>query len=142
LRFVFDTNVYVSAAILVDSKPRRALDFALQCGKVLLSYAVLAEVYEVLSRKQFRRYVDDEDIRRFLGALTRDTESVDVTVRIAACRDSSDDKFLELAVSGSATHIVTGDLDLLELDPFQGIRIIRPQTFLELIQASGVADQT
>jgi predicted nucleic acid-binding protein len=58
---------------------------------------------------------------------------VDVNVRVAACRDSSDDKFLELAVSGSATHIITGDSDLLELDPFQGIRIIRPQTFLELI---------
>lgn len=131
MRCVFDTNVYVSAAILSDSKPRRALDLALQRGKVLLSYAVLTEVYEVLSRKQFRRYVDDEDIRRFLSALTRETESVDVNIRIAACRDSSDDKFLELAVSGRASHIVTGDLDLLELDPFRGIRIIRPQVFLD-----------
>jgi uncharacterized protein len=133
LRLVFDTNVYVSAAIYADSKPRRALDLALQRGKVLLSHAALTEVYEVLSRKQFRRYVDEEDIRRFLGALTRETESVDVNVRIAACRDSSDDKFLELAVSGNATHIVTGDSDLLELDPFRGIRIIRPQDFLELM---------
>ena len=140
MRCVFDTNVDVSAAILADSKPRRVLELALKRGKVLLSYAALTEVYEVLSRKQFRRYVDDEDIRRFLGALTLETESVDVNVRIAACRDSSDDKFLELAVSGSATHIVTGDLDLLELDPFRGIRIIRPQTFLELIHASGAGD--
>jgi putative PIN family toxin of toxin-antitoxin system len=133
LRCVFDTNVYVSAAILADSKPRRALDLALQRGRVLLSFAVLTEVYEVLARKQFRRYVNDEDIRLFLRTLTRETVSVDVNVRVAACRDSSDDKFLELAVSGSATHIITGDSDLLELDPFQGIRIIRPQTFLELI---------
>jgi putative PIN family toxin of toxin-antitoxin system len=137
LRCVFDTNVYVSAAILADSKPRRALDFALQHGKVLLSFATITEVYEVLNRKQFRRYVNDEDIRLFLRALTRETESVDVNVRIAACRDSSDDKFLELAVSGNATHIVTGDLDLLELDAFQGIRIIRPQTFLELMATLG-----
>jgi uncharacterized protein len=139
LRCVFDTNVCVSAAILADSKPRRALDLALQRGKVLLSFAALTEVYEVLSRKQFRRYVNDEDIRRFLGALTRETESVDVNVRIAACRDSSDDKFLELAVSGGATHIVTGDSDLLDLDPFRGIRIIRPRTFLELIATPGSA---
>jgi putative PIN family toxin of toxin-antitoxin system len=133
LRCVFDTNVYVSAAILADSKPRQALDFALERGKVLLSLAAITEVYEVLNRKQFRRYVDDEDIRRFLGALARETESVDVNVRIAACRDSSDDKFLELAVSGHATHVVTGDSDLLELDPFRGIRIVRPQIFLELM---------
>ena len=55
-----------------------------------------------------------------------------MNVRIAACRDSSDDKFLELAVSGSATHVVTGDLDLLELDPFRDIQIVRPQEFLDL----------
>lgn len=41
-------------------------------------------------------------------------------------------KFLELAVSGRATHIVTGDSDLLALHPFQGIQILPPHSFLEL----------
>jgi len=131
LRFVFDTNVLVSALLLPDSKPRKALERALQNGKVLLSYAVLAELYEVLSRKQFRRYIDEEDIRTFVAALTREAEWVDVNVRIAACRDSKDDKFLELGVSGHATHVVTGDSDLLALDPFQGIRIVPPQELLK-----------
>ncbi len=139
MRCVFDTNVYVSAAIVADSIPRRALDLAFERGRVLLSFASLTEIYEVLGRKQFRRYVDDEDIRRFLSALTRETETVDADLRIAACRDSSDDKFLELAVSGRATHIETGDSDLLELDPFRGIRIVRPQEFLELIAMPGSA---
>lgn len=70
MRFVFDTNVLVSALLLPDSKPRKALDMALRKGKVLLSYAALAELYEVLSRKQFRRYVDEEDVRLFVAALT------------------------------------------------------------------------
>jgi predicted nucleic acid-binding protein len=43
LRFVFDTNVLISALLLPDSKPRKALDLALLKGKILLSYAVLAE---------------------------------------------------------------------------------------------------
>jgi putative PIN family toxin of toxin-antitoxin system len=86
----------------------------------------------VLSRKQFRRYVDRDDIRRFLSALTREAEWIDVDVQIAACRDPKDDKFLELAISGHATHIVTGDSDLLALDPFRGIRILPPHLFLEL----------
>jgi len=132
LRCVFDTNVLVSALLLSDSKPRQALDLALQKGKVLLSFAVLAELYEVLSRKQFRRYVDEEDVRRFLAALTREAQWVDVDVRIAACRDPKDDMFLELAVSGRATHIVTGDSDLLALNPFRGIQILSSHSFLEL----------
>jgi len=132
LRCVFDTNALVSALLLPDSKPRQALDLALREGKVLLSFAVLAELYEVLSRKKFRRYVDEEDIRTFVATLTREAQWISVDVRIAVCRDSKDDKFLELAVGGHATHIITGDSDLLALNPFQDIQILTPKAFLEL----------
>jgi len=132
LRCVFDTNVLVSALLLPDSKPRHALELALREGRILLSFATLAELNEILSRKRFRRYVDEEDIRSFLAALTRESQWVDVDVRIQACRDPKDDKFLELAVSGRGSHIVTGDSDLLALHPFQGIQILPPHRFLEL----------
>jgi putative PIN family toxin of toxin-antitoxin system len=130
LRCVFDTNVLVSALLLPDSKPRHALELAIQKGRVLLSFAALAEIYEVLGRKKFLRYIDEEDIRSFLAALTLEAEWVEIDVRITACRDPKDDKFLELAVSGRATHIVTGDSDLLALNPFQGIEILPPHRFL------------
>lgn len=129
---MFDTNVLVSALLIPDLTPRRALDRAWREGEVLLSFALLAELTEVLSRKQFRRYVDEEDVRRFLGALTREAEWVEVSVEIKACRDSDDDKILELGVSGSASFIVTGDGDLLVLNPFRGMQIVTPQAFLNI----------
>jgi putative PIN family toxin of toxin-antitoxin system len=132
LRCVFDTNVLVSALLLPDSKPRHALNRALREGKVMISFSALAELHEVLSRKRFRRYVDEEDVRSFLAALTREAEWVDVQIQIQACRDPKDDKFLELAVSGQGTHIVTGDTDLLALNPFRGIAILPPHRFLEI----------
>jgi uncharacterized protein len=132
LRCVLDTNVLVSALLVPRSKPRQALDRAAREGKVLLSFAVLSELYSVLSRERFRRYVDEEDVRLFLAALTREAEWIDVENEIAACRDPKDDKFLSLAVSGRASHIVTGDADLLVLDPFQGIEILTPDAFLRL----------
>jgi putative PIN family toxin of toxin-antitoxin system len=128
---VFDTNVLVSASLLPNSKPRKALDLALSQGKLLLSLPALAELCEVLSRKRFRRYINEEDIRIFIAVLTREAEWVEVDVRIAACRDPKDDKFLELAVSGRATCIVSGDFDLLTLTPFQGIPIMTAQALLE-----------
>ena len=131
MRFVFDTNVLVSAALLPSSKPRRALDLALKPGKLLLSFPILAELCEVLSREKFRRYIDEEDVRTFVAVLTREAEWVDVDLRITACRDPKDDKFLELGVTGRATCIVSGDSDLLTLNPFQGIPIMTPQAFLE-----------
>ena len=57
-------------------------------------------------------------------------ELVVITERIAACRDPKDDKFLELGVSGKAEVIVSGDRDLLDLNPFRGIPIVTPATFV------------
>ena len=132
MRCVLDTNVLVSALLVPGSKPRRALDRAFQEGRVLLSFATLAELYDVLHRKQFRRYVEEELARSFLAALARDSEWIDVDVQVNACRDPRDNKFLEIALSGRATHLISGDADLLVLDPFQGIRILSPQEFLDL----------
>ncbi len=100
-------------------------------GNLLLSAAVLAEVHDVLSRDALRRYIDEGDLQDFLAALVREAEWVDPDVDVVACRDPKDDKFLTLAVAGQATYIVTGDRDLLVLDPFQQIRIVSPRMFLE-----------
>ncbi len=132
MRCVFDTNVLVSALLLPDSKPRKSLDLALNKGKVLISFATLAELSEVLGRRQFHRYFGEEDIRIFVAALTRRAQWTDITVTIKACRDPRDDIFLELAVSGRADYIVSGDSDLLALNPFQGVAILPPHSFLEL----------
>jgi predicted nucleic acid-binding protein len=50
---------------------------------------------------------------------------------IRACRDASDDKFLELAVSGNAACIISGDSDLLILNPFRNIAIMTAAVFVE-----------
>jgi putative PIN family toxin of toxin-antitoxin system len=131
LRCVLDTNIFVSALLMPGSKPRLAIDRARQQGSILLSFDTLTELSEVLSRKQFRRYLDEEDMRRFLAALTQEAHWVEVDAQISACRDPKDDKFLALAVRGHATHIITGDADLLALHPFRGIQILSPTAFLE-----------
>jgi predicted nucleic acid-binding protein len=58
-------------------------------------------------------------------------ESVAIIERIAACRDPNDDKFLELAVNGRADLIVSGDRDLVALNPFRGIPIVTPAIFVQ-----------
>jgi predicted nucleic acid-binding protein len=52
------------------------------------------------------------------------------TQKISACRDPKDNKFLEAALSSQADCIVSGDADLLDLTPFEGISILRPAEFL------------
>jgi predicted nucleic acid-binding protein len=55
---------------------------------------------------------------------------VKIVSRIEVCRDVRDNKFLDLAIDGEAEVIVTGDEDLLVLDPSQGDRILSPRGYL------------
>jgi putative PIN family toxin of toxin-antitoxin system len=86
----------------------------------------------VLSRPKFDRYLLREERERFLAALVLEAVFVEITENVKACRDPKDDMFLELAVNGSATCIISGDTDLLELNPFRGIPIIKPDEFISL----------
>jgi uncharacterized protein len=130
LRCVFDTNVIVSAALLAGSVPRKAFDKALDEGRILISAPVLLELAEVLSRKKLDKYLLEEERMRFLVALLKEAELVEITEAVSECRDVKDNKFLELAVSGKADCIVSGDDDLLVLNPFRGIPILTPREFL------------
>jgi len=130
VRVVFDTNVIVSALMLLGSPPRRSFDAARQRGQLLVSEATLEELDDVLRRPKLAGYVSEDQRLEFLAAYIRDAEDVVVTIRLRECRDPKDDKFLELAIEGRATHIVSGDQDLLTLSPFRGITILTPAELL------------
>jgi uncharacterized protein len=130
VRVVIDTNVVVSAALLPRSLPRQAFDRSLEHGTLLISSATVAELNDVLRRPRFDTYVHEDERLAFLSTLVRDAELVEVTEVVTDCRDAKDNKFLELALNGQATHIVSGDGDLLVLHPFRGIPILTPQGFL------------
>lgn len=130
LRTVIDTSVVVSAVLLPRSVPRQAFDRATAAGKILLSAATLDELNDVLRRPRFDKYLHEAERLEFLAALVANAEIIHVTEVITDCRDPKDNKFLELAVSGRASHIISGDQDLLILNPFRGILVVTPQAFL------------
>ena len=133
LRVVFDTNVVISAMLLPRSVPRRALDRALEAGRPLISAATVTELDEVIHLPRFDKYLSEEERIEFLTTLVHEAELVNVVETVTDCRDPRDNKFLELAVSGRATHIVTSDSDLLVLHPFRGIVVVSPNAFLALV---------
>jgi len=132
-RCVFDTNVIVSAFLFERSEPGRAFAEALDRGQILLSAQVAIELTEVLRREKFDRYVSRKKREDLLKALIQEAVFVEITERIEVCRDPKDDKYLELAVSGGADCIVSGDGDLLVLSPFREVLVLRPADFLRWI---------
>jgi putative PIN family toxin of toxin-antitoxin system len=130
-RFVFDTSILVRAALISASTAGQAFRKARQLGEILSSVPTAEELNEVLNRDKFSRYITSEERERFLAAFLRVAVVVEISEAIAACRDPKDDKFLELAVSGHATCVVSGDNDLLALNPFRRIPILSAEQFLE-----------
>ena len=129
--FVFDTNSLISAALISSSVNAHDLDAAIEIGRLVISEPVLQEFKEVIFRKKFDKY--------FMNVAER-LEAIDKIERnsvfflpqevISACRDTKDNKFLELAVAAEASCIITGDNDLLILHPFRNIPILNAAAFL------------
>jgi putative PIN family toxin of toxin-antitoxin system len=130
MRLVVDTNVFVSAVIKANSLPFLVIRWIDQHGGLLKSAATEREVVGVLQRPYLTAVISPS----FLEGLTKmfaAAELVTITERIAACRDPTDDKLLELAVNGHADLIVSGDRDLLALNPFRKIPIVTPASFMQ-----------
>jgi putative PIN family toxin of toxin-antitoxin system len=111
--------------------PARAVDHAISSGQLLASIATLRELMTKLLSPKFDRYVPRERRDALLLRLAPLIEIVEIVQSIRASRDPDDDKFLEAAVNGRADVVVSGDADLLELNPFRGIAILTPAAYLD-----------
>lgn len=129
-RIVLDTNVLISGLLSTTSTPARAVDRAISSGQLLASADTLRELMTKLAAPKFDRYVPRERRDALLLRLAPLFEIVEVVQRFHDCRDADDDKFLEAAVNGRGDIIVTGDNDLLQLNPFRGIAILTPPAYL------------
>ena len=116
-RVVINTNLWVSFLL---SRNFSKLDRLLATGQVLLlvSRALLDELVEVAERPKFRKYFDLSELANLIASLKQQAELVSVTSRVTVCRDEKDNFLLALAIDGTATHLLTGDKDLLVLHPF------------------------
>jgi uncharacterized protein len=130
-RIVADTNCLISRLLLPKSVPGQAVRQAVDHGILLVSEATMNELADVLARPKFNRYVSLEDRQQFLRLLGRVAEFVASVYSVRDCRDPKDDKFLEVALSGKADLILTGDADLLTLNPWRGIAILSPAKYLK-----------
>jgi len=133
LRFVLDTNIFVSYLLRPDTSIAAIVDRIFRVRVALYSDETIVELSRTLRRPKFAAYATREDMRALLAAYVRTGSRVRGVAPVLACRDPKDDKFLALAVAGQADAIVTGDEDLLALHPFRGIPILRPPDVARLI---------
>ena len=132
-RVVLDTNVLISA-VLYGGNPRTILEAALSGAiEVAVSEAIVQEFQAVLLRQRFGLSV--QFVHNVVAELTSLAEWVTPEQHHqVVTEDPSDNLVLDCAVAANAQYLVTGDAHLLRLQSFQGVAIITPQHFIEVLQ--------
>lgn len=144
MRIVLDTNVIVSAALSPHAPPARIHEAWVQGRlELLVSPLLLVEYRRALAYDRVRERHQKSE--RQLDALVQDYELggvlVDPDVSLSVITvDPDDNRVLECAVAGAATHIVSGDLHLLDLRVYQEIPILEPRAFIELLEDEALED--
>lgn len=137
-KVVIDANVMISAAF--GGKPLEAVGRALKEHDVFISKSILEELEEVLNRLSKKLSPEQihylqQRVRQLLTVARR----IPVSTQLSLSRDAKDDHYLSLCREAQADFLITGDKDLLSLDPEtlrkNGIacRIINPNSFLEIV---------
>ena len=122
---IIDTNIWVSYALTPKGKVGRSLQVALDSCDYAFSDETFREFTEVLLRSKFDAYVSKGKRVNFLKEVARGAQWFQVTEVVSDCRDPKDNMFLALALTCRASFIITGDQDLLVLDPYRTTRIVK-----------------
>lgn len=129
---MIDANAVVSAALKAESVPEQALKLARLRCTICLSADVRSEIGRVLERPRFSSRIPQARIASILALLDEGARWAEPVAVVTDCRDAKDNRYLELALAAAASIIVSGDMDLLVLDPWRGIRIMTPAEFVRL----------
>ena len=128
-RIVLDTNLWISFLL---TKELSKLDKILADKKVLLLFSeeLLEELVEVMSRSKFSKYFTTSDTEHLLLLILERSIFIEVISKVEMCRDPKDNFLLSLCVDGNASHLITGDKDLLVLGKIGKTQIISIKEYL------------
>jgi putative PIN family toxin of toxin-antitoxin system len=133
VRAVIDSNLWIS--FLFGKKVGDLLSLIQNSEvEVITDARQIAEIEGVLSRPKIKKLVGPQRLAVMRRFLRRKTKLIKPKRQIKACRDSNDDYLLEIAVEAKAAVLVSGDADLLALDPFRSIRIMNYHEFKAMLE--------
>ena len=128
-RVIIDTNLWISFLLTGDYQK---LDVILSERDIdlLFSQTLIDEFIDVANRPKFKKYFSSADLAELLLRVTERALFIEVTSTVDICRDPKDNFLLALAKDGKATHLITGDNDLLSLKSFYKTKIVTLTSYL------------
>lgn len=130
IRLVIDTNIFISAFLGSRNAKFLLKEIFNDEYDLVISEAQLKEIHDVMKRPKFSKYIFPGEIEELISLLSLKVINPAIYDEINDCRDKKDNMILEEAVYGNAQYIITGDDDLLVLNPYRWIKIVTPKEFL------------
>jgi len=140
IRAVLDTNVLVSGLVAEQGAPHQVLDAWLEGRYTLvISLYLVEEFLHVLSYPRIaeRLRLSEQELADVTAAVLSRAEVTPGHLRLpGVTRDPKDDAVVACAREGQADYIVSGDQDLLVLGEYEGMRVVTPRQFVEILAES------
>ncbi len=132
-RVVFDTNTLISG-LLWDGNESIVIEKAeIKAIKLFISHQMLEELAGVLKRKKFTKKLEGKEytIEKAIAKIALISTLIEPNININEIKeDLADNRVLECAISCKADFIVSGDKHLLNLEEYEGIKIIKAAEFI------------
>ena len=129
MKVVIDSNLFISS-LFGKITSKLVQDIVLKKIDLVTSQKQIQEICGVLRRPKFQNKISEKQISELEQIIITHGTIVDTPGMIFDCRDPKDSFILEMAVNGKADFILTGDSDLLELNPYKEIKIIKFSDFI------------
>lgn len=142
MRIILDTNILISSLVF-DNQMEGLLKYLINdvSVSIITSNALWEEVnskfcsgkIERISQRS-KRIITPVIISTFLSKMKKNSTFIPTHTIVTKCRDPKDNMILELAYDSNAHYIVTGDKDLLVLNPFYETNIVTASEFINQIE--------
>lgn len=136
MRITADTNVLVSATFWYGASYK--IIEKVENGEIelVLSKEILEEFANVLNYEEIQDKIENKNLemKRTVEKIVSISRMVEPKQQFDVVKDDSEDnKLVDCAFEGKVDYIISQDEHLLSLKEFKGIRIIRPEEFLQIV---------
>lgn len=134
MKVLIDTNIWISYLLgnLLQELDKKIISKKI---KIVVSHEMLKELADVSNRPKFKNIFSEMRTKTLFAMLDNYALVVYPNHKVNICRDGKDNFLLEAALEGKADYLITGDEDLLVLNPFHNTKIVKPKDFEKILIA-------
>jgi len=139
LKFVIDTNIFVSGLINEKGASRKLLDHLLHGHFDLIVCTEIFEEYKYVLQNS--ELIDQNEASQFIEILFETAIFCSISNILDVCRDKSDNKFLEAAIESSVDYFVTKNIKHFPYKQHKNVKIVKVAKALTAIEKAIQATQ-